>query len=121
MPVKAFLGDRIDLETTYIIKKFLNLLGSGFINFCSPKIFNDFSVNYTFNTPLEELSKSDFCLLVDVNLRMELPLINSRLRSAAVKNMLPVFVVGYYSNFNYFAKHVTLSNLTILSIIEGSH
>lgn len=95
--------------------------GSNFINFSSSKNFNDFSFNYTFNTPLAELVKSDFCLLVDVNLRLQLPLINSRLRSLVVKNMLPVFILGYYSNFTYFVKHVTSSNSTVLSVIEGSH
>jgi len=62
VPLKTFLGERVDLETTYIIKKFLNLSGSNFVNFSSSKNFNDFPFNYTFNTPLAELVKSDFCV-----------------------------------------------------------
>lgn len=35
--------------------------------------------------------------------------------------MLPVFVIGFYSNFNYFVKHISSSSKTLLQVLEGSH
>jgi NADH-quinone oxidoreductase chain G len=120
VPLRGFLGDYIDLETAYIFKKFLSLNGSGFfVNAGSNSA--DHSLLYSFNTPLSKLQDSDICVLVDVNLRMEMPLINSRIRQLVTKKMLPVFVLGFHSNFNFFVKHVSSSSKALLQVLEGSH
>lgn len=60
-------------------------------------------------------------MLVGVNLRIDLPLLNSRIKALVAKNLLPVFILGFYSNFNYFVKHISSSQTTFLAIFEGSH
>jgi len=119
IPLRGFIGDYLDLETTYIFKKFLLLNGSNF--FIPNSAYNDSSVLYSFNTPLTKLNEADFCALFDVNLRIELPIINSKIKQLVSKKMLPVFVVGFYSNFNYFVKHISNSSRILLQILEGSH
>jgi len=120
VPLRGFLGDYIDLETAYIFKKFLSLNGSGFfVNAGSNSA--DHSLLYFFNTPLSKLQDSDICVLVDVNLRMVMPLINSRIRQLVTKKMLPVFVLGFHSNFNFFVKHVSSSSKALPQVLEGSH
>lgn len=120
VPLRGFIGDYIDLETAYIFKKFLSLSGSGFFvnaGTNSP----DHSLFYSFNTPLSKLQDSDICVFVDVNLRMEMPLVNSRIRQLVSKKMLPIFILGFYSNFNFFVKHVSSSSKMLLQVLEGSH
>ena len=122
IPLQGYIGDHLDLETIYIFKRFLLLNGS---NFFLPNIrnsgCNDFTQLYSFNTQLAKLNESDFCMLLDVNLRIELPIINSRVKQLVSKKMLPVFVVGFYSNFNYFIKHISNSSKTLLQVLEGLH
>lgn len=119
IPLRGYTGDYLDLETIYIFKKFLLLNGS---NFFAPTIgLNDFTAFYSFNTPLTRLNEADVCVLLDVNLRLELPIVNSKIRQLVSKKMLPVFIVGFYSNFNYFVKHVSNSSKTLLEVLEGSH
>jgi NADH dehydrogenase/NADH:ubiquinone oxidoreductase subunit G len=116
------MGDYLDLETVYIFKRFLLLNGS---NFFLPNVQNslssDLSSFYSFNTSLTRLDESDFCMMLDVNLRIELPIVNSKIKQLVGKKMLPVFVVGFYSNFNYFVKHISGSSKTLLQVLEGSH
>jgi NADH dehydrogenase (ubiquinone) Fe-S protein 1 len=117
---RGFAGEHLDIETIYMLKRFFSFSGSNLL-FNSNTIGFDFAKYYSFTTSLSNLSDSDICLLVDVNLRVSLPLLNSRLRQLSIKKMLPIFVLGFYSNYTYFVKHITNSQLSILSILEGSH
>lgn len=119
-PFRSFIGNFVDIETTYMIKRFSNLLASTyFTSFNIPNPSN--STYYSFNTPLNLLSNSDLCLLVGLNLRLQLPILNSKIRQLSIKNNTPVYVVGYFSNFNYYVKHVSASSSSIISILEGCH
>jgi hypothetical protein len=119
IPLRGYIGDYLDLETIYTFKKFLLLNGSNF--FLPSSSYNDLTALYSFNTPLTRLDEGDFCILLDVNLRVELPIVNSRIKQLVSKKMLPVFVLGFYSNFNYFVKHISNSSKTLLHVLEGSH
>lgn len=121
--VRGFIGEHLDIETIYMLKRFFSLNGSSllFNNFRNNNLGYDFAKYYSFNTPLQKLFESDTCLLVDINLRISLPLLNSRLRQLSSKKMVPVFVLGFYSNYNYFVKHISNSNFLAMSVIEGTH
>lgn len=122
IPLRGFVGEHLDIETIYMLKRFFTLNGSSFLfNGNSVKNESDFTNYYSFNTHLSKLSESDICLLVDVNLRIDLPLLNSRIRQLSVKRMLPVYVLGFYSNYNYSVKHVSNSKNSLLGFLEGSH
>jgi NADH dehydrogenase (ubiquinone) Fe-S protein 1 len=117
---KAFIGDFLDLESLYLIKKFFHLSGSNyFIGLNSNR--NDLSTLYSLNISMSDLEKTDLCLLVDLNLRVQSPILNSKVRRLVLKTNLPVYLVGYHSNFNYYVKHVSNSSSVLLSIFEGSH
>jgi NADH-quinone oxidoreductase subunit G len=122
IPLRGYMGDHLDLETIYIFKRFLLLNGSNFfLPTVQSSVCNDITSLYSFNTPLTRLNESDFCMLLDINLRVELPIVNSKLKHLVSKKMLPVFVIGFYSNFNYFVKHISSSSKTLLKVLEGSH
>jgi hypothetical protein len=106
-----------------MLKRFFNLSGSPllFSNFNGNNLSYDFTKYYSFNTPLQKVCESDICVLVDINLRISLPLLNSRLRQLSSKKMVPVFVLGFYSNYNYFVKHIGNGNFSAMSVVEGTH
>jgi len=106
-----------------MLKRFFSLSGSflPFNNFKNNNLGYDFAKYYSFNTSLQKLFESDVCVLVDVNLRISLPLLNSRLRHLSGKKMVPVFVLGFYSNYNYFVKHIGNSDFLAMSVVEGTH
>ncbi len=117
---KAYIGEFLDLETLYLIRKFFYLNGSNcFVN--STSSYVDSSVMYSLNVSMVDLEKADFCLLVGLNLRIQSPILNSKIRRIVVKANLPVYLIGYHSNFNYYAKHVSNSSSLLLSVFEGSH
>jgi len=117
---RAYIGEFLDLETLYLIRKFFYLNGS---NYFAGPIANciDSSVMYSLNVSTGDLEKADFCLLVDLNLRIQSPILNSKVRRLVVKTNLPVYLIGYHSNFNYYAKHVSNTSSTLLNVLEGSH
>jgi NADH dehydrogenase (ubiquinone) Fe-S protein 1 len=117
---RAHIGEFLDLETLYLIRKFFYLNGSNyFVNSNSNCV--DSSVAYSLNISMGDLEKTDFCLLVDLNLRVQSPILNSKIRRLVVKSNLPVYLIGYHSNFNYYTKHVSNSSSALLNILEGSH
>jgi len=118
---KAFVGDFLDLESLYLIKKFFHLSGSNYFVGSNSKNNTDSPALYSLNVSMHDLEKTDFCLLVDLNLRVQSPILNSKIRRLVLKTNLPVYLVGYHSNFNYYVKHVSSSSSTLLSIFEGSH
>lgn len=106
------------METAYTFKKLVSLLGSPFFGL---NTFSDFSSYYSLNTSVADLAKSDVCAVFDVNIRIQLPLLNVKLRQSSVKFNLPVYSFGFYSNFNFYVKHLGFSSLLKISILEGTH
>ena len=115
LPIRTYIDESADVESVFLIKLFLKSLG------LHSKNASDFRNQYRFNTQLKLLPLSDLCVLVGVNLRTTLPLLNSKIRQISLKNNLPVFCIGHYANFSFFVKHVSTSAVSLLSILEGSH
>ena len=111
LPLQTFIGNYMDLESLSILKKFLALNGSNYFLTKQENSIDNQSF-YSFNTSMLDLVKSDICLLFDVNLRIQLPVLNSKIRQVSLKNNLVVYLIGYYSNFNYYVKHVSTTSST---------
>ena len=105
-----YSGDFLDLETSLILKKLSNQLGldtkHNSADFLPPFLKKNFKAS---------------CILVDLNLRLQTPLFNANLRQAYLKNKTLIYALGYYSNFNYFVKHLGTSQLILSEIHEGVH
>lgn len=56
-----------------------------------------------------------------MNLRQLLPVLNAKIKSLIKSKNLGVLILGPFSNFNYYAKHLTVSQFGALSVIEGLH
>jgi len=123
------LGNNINLETTILSKKIKLSLGFDnifdqyffFQNINKTKENNDFNSNYLLNITPVDIEKIDVCLLVGTNLRLENPLLNSRLRKAFLKNNAQIASIGPTTDALYNLKKLGNSTSTFIKILEGKH
>lgn len=81
----------------------------------------DFRHTYVHNLAIPELEEVDVALLVGADPRKEAPLLNARLRKAALYNGLRVGLVGSSTNLTYPVDHLGNTVETLMSIADGSH
>lgn len=81
----------------------------------------DFRHSYTLNTSLPSLEEADVALLVGADPRKEAPLLNTRLRKAALHRGLVVASVGSPVNLTYPSTHLGNTLRTLSAISEGTH
>ncbi len=118
-------GEGIDIETLSIAKSFLNNLGSD--SFYASKEFNknsvnhDFSSNYLLNVSLPNLEFNDLCVLVNFNPRTDSPLLNTRIRKAAVANNMRVASLGDKLDLTYKVTNLGFSKKSLIDLLEGRH
>lgn len=116
--IKNYIGNYLDIESLFILKNFTNKLGNNFYNIVNN---NDFREYYLFNSSVSKINNADICLLINTNLRLELPLINLKIRQSFLKNKMLVYNIGFYSTFNYYIKHLGINLKILLNILEGLH
>lgn len=87
--IQAFCGPFFDLNSSFYIKKFFNSFGCCNITYYENSslypIF-DFRIFYSLNKTLIELENINNFFFLGTNLRMELPLLNLRLRKNFLEN-----------------------------------
>jgi len=118
-----FTGSLVDSETLIILKDLFNKLGSNnfifnFRNKIDKKINNDFRSYYLTNFNFNYLKSLDFCLLLFLNLRLESPVLNLRLRKIFIKNDTFIFNLGVNSNLNYRSYNLGNNLNLFFSIIK---
>jgi NADH dehydrogenase/NADH:ubiquinone oxidoreductase subunit G len=80
------------------------------------KLIVDFRKKYLLD--FDNLMDNDNFLLINTNLRLELPLINVKMREKANLEYITIFLLGFVSNLNYFFLHLGNSLLFILVFLE---
>jgi NADH dehydrogenase (ubiquinone) Fe-S protein 1 len=123
--VSIVASDTTDLESLTIAKKFLNTVGSSSIyitnknNLYSANL--DFPSSYSLNAALPDLESHDLCILVNVNPRIEAPLLNSRLRKVATTNKMKVVYVGEKLDLTFPTVNLGFSKKSVIELLEGRH
>lgn len=85
---KAITGSFLDLEGCLALKIFFNSFGCSNINYQFNNFsFSDFSFSFLLSAPLVDLESLDFCFFIGLNLRVESPLLNCRLRKSFLVSM----------------------------------
>jgi NADH dehydrogenase/NADH:ubiquinone oxidoreductase subunit G len=84
---EAKTGSFLDLESLYSLKILFNSLGCSNINYqFNYNLFFDFRFTFLMNITILNLEFISFCFFVGLNLRVESPLLNSRLRKNYLQN-----------------------------------
>ena len=112
------VGDFVDLETSFLIKKLAKDLGIDNVE-CRQegcKIpFSDRS-QYIFNSKINGLEETDCILIIGSNVREEAPIINSRIRKEIINRNITVASIGENYDMTYSYDHLG-NDLNILEEI----
>jgi len=117
-------GPAADLESLSFLKSLSSFLNGFNINNTSENYFDiDFQNSFKFNTLLKNISKSDACLLVGVNPKVEGALLNYYLRKRYIAGNFLVGVVGssFQMNINFPFVHLGISFEKFISFVKGKN
>ena len=114
------IGSLVDAESMVCLKDFLPKMGRAFFMVENVKeLVIDFRYQYLMNISLIDLEQTDLCLLVGFNSRLELPLLNVRLRKAVKVRNCSVFSFGFTYPLTYVSQNISNNMLSFLNFIEG--
>ena len=116
-------GNFVDIEHLVSLKEFTKKISPAYtITINNEKNFNgDFQSDYTLNANLFNFKGPKIFLLVGVNLRLENPILNIKLKRLSLLNNVLIGYIGSKNNYNLNCEHLG-NNLTVLTdIISGKH
>lgn len=125
--IKTIIGDLVELESLFLLKKNLNKLGINniifeqYLNDKNLKINPDISNNFLFNNSLKSIKNSDVCLIINSNVREEGSILNIHLMNRLKKGNFEVAYVGHNNNFTFPIKNLGLTNEVLIEILLGKH
>ena len=125
--IKAIIGDLIDLESLFLFKKNLNLLGihnisyENYLKQKSLKINSDLTSNFLFNDNIKSIDNSDLCLIINSDIRKEASVLNIHLINRLKKGNFKIAYVGNKTNYTYPIQHLGSSLNILFKIIIGKH
>lgn len=125
--IKSIIGDLVDLESLFLLKKNLNKLGiyninyENFLNNNNFKINSDLTSNFLFQNSLKNIDESDLCLIINSDIRQEGSILNIHLINRLKKGNFKVAYIGNKIDFTYSIKHLGLTLNTLIKIISGKH
>ncbi|MEQ1687872.1 MAG: NADH-quinone oxidoreductase subunit NuoG [Sphingopyxis sp.] len=101
--VAAIAGHLVDCETMFAAKALVNALGSTLLEGRQTGLSYDCAslAAVNFNTRIARAEDADVILLIGTNLRLEAPLINTRLRKAVWKRGAQAFAIGPECDLTY--------------------
>ncbi len=98
----SLIGDQVDVETGYAIKKFMKNFGDNNVE-CrtdNQAILQNNVESIRFNTPLTEIENADLIIIGGTNPRIEAPIINHKIFKA-YNNFAEIFNIGENLELNY--------------------
>jgi NADH dehydrogenase (ubiquinone) Fe-S protein 1 len=120
--INVLSGATLDMETLVRIRNFFCKLENVNITLLGfNKKFNDFRSQYICNVKLQNIIYADVGLIVGVNVRMEVPLLNIRFRNLNRKRGIIIYNLGVTEAVDNFFKKFGNSVTTIYAILEGRH
>jgi NADH-quinone oxidoreductase chain G len=125
--IKAIVGNLTDLESNFLFKKVLNMIGVSnifyeqYLNNKQFKMNSDLTSNFLFNTDLKAIESSDLCLVINSNIRQEGSILNIHLINRLKKGNFKVAYIGNKKDFTYPIKHLGLTLKVLVQIILGKH
>nr|YP_010394482.1 NADH dehydrogenase subunit 11 [Phytophthora pinifolia]DAZ88529.1 TPA_asm: NADH dehydrogenase subunit 11 [Phytophthora pinifolia] len=125
--VKSIIGNLTDLESIFLLKKFLTKFGILNINYehlfknQNIQINSDLSSNFLFNNTIKAIEKSDLCLIIGSDIRKEGSILNIHIMNRLKKGNFKIAYIGNKINFTYAIEHLGLTITSLRNIILGQH
>lgn len=125
--IAALAGDLIDCEAILALKDLMHALGSPHLD-CrqdGAQLEGKVRAEYLFNTTIAGIEQSDFCLIIQSQLRAEAPLIHARLRKRYLQGKFKVAYLGgalpYNHNFSFDYDNYGQDPNLLDAILQGHH
>lgn len=119
--INAYCGDLVDLETLYIFKEFLNKSGNLIFKNNNFNNFNslNFRQAYVCTLKANTLKFYKTLFLINLNIRLENPILNLKIRKIIYKLSLKIFNLGFSYNLTY--SYINLGNniFSFINFLEG--
>ena len=116
------IGSLCDLDSLAVLKQLRLKFNAAIINKSSQSFADaDYSTNYKFNTLLQNIRKSDVCLLIGINPRIDAVLLNYHLRKRFLAGNFKIAYIGSSLNLTFPSLHLGASLNTFISVLEGKH
>lgn len=124
----SFYDSFIELESIYLLKIFTNYFGSSFHTLKNEINNNNTLVNfysdrnyYLLNKDLNFLEKNDLLFLFNINVRLESPLLNLKIRKLYINNKLFIISLSQTLNLSYYVKQIGISSDIFFKFIKGNN
>lgn len=119
----AVIGPYVEVEAALELRKqFMRWFPTGQIHLQEKsRVSSDFRHAYLHNTSIPQLEEADAALFVGSDPRKEAPLLNARLRKAALWGGLTVGNIGTHVNLTYPTRHLGNTPKTLEALAKGSH
>jgi len=129
----VFQGSLVDLNTISMVKNFLDKICFFAAHRPKPKhkpIFlyqrpfffsSDFFDNFIFGSSYKNFSIIDFLILVNLNTRLESPLLNLQIKKIFYRNSLMVCSVGHLTNLGFECFNLGNDLTSLVNILKGRH
>jgi NADH-quinone oxidoreductase chain G len=115
-------GPFCDLESLVFLKRFSHLLNINLLSDNSDSWLNsDYQNLFKFNLSFNSISKSDFCLILGVNPKIDGVLLNYHLRKRYLKGKFNVAYFGSFLNLMFPNIHLGCSINKFISLLEGNN
>ncbi len=121
--IAAIVGDMVEAEAMVAVKDLMAALGSPHIDCRQDGAISEPlpRCSYLFNTPIADIERADFCLLIGTNPRWEAPLVNARIRKNYLHSGLPVARIGPLHDLGYPVEPLGNDPLILKDILKGNH
>ena len=119
--IESFCGSFVDLETMYIFKEFLTKLGYNSFNFMNFKTYKTTNLRETYRCSLlvKNLKYIKNLFLFGINIRLENPILNIKIRQLTLHSNLKIFNFNFISNLTYAVTNFGNNIYSFLNFLEG--
>lgn len=119
----GIIGEFSDVESIIAFKDLFNRMDSDNFEVRSDtsKLNADLRSSYLFNSKIQGIEYTDMLLLVGVNPRLEVPVLNARILKAVRHNNLKVAYIGPSADLGYDYVHLGNSTSTLNEIVDKTH
>ncbi len=118
--IASIAGNFVDVETMYSMKKLFHLLNSKLIE-CRVNGVNYDVTNrshYLFNSTIAGIDKSDSCLIVGSNPRIEAPVLNARIRKRYLQGDYTIGLIGKKEKLTYKTEYLGVNAEALQNILD---
>jgi NADH dehydrogenase/NADH:ubiquinone oxidoreductase subunit G len=122
--LEGLIGGMVDIKTIVNFAKFLRKLGCQYIGYGQIEINADNDIRSEYFLDINTFEKSECIILCGTNLRIEIPLLNLKIRNLIrykKQTQLNIFSIGANMDLTYPVTQIGSNLLNLIAIIEGRH